>query len=52
MLEQYAPPVRDNDIDWEVLRRLTVDDVRELGVSSIGQPPPSGRWRRLLMVSP
>jgi hypothetical protein len=29
-------PFRDNDIDWEVLRRLTADDLRELGVASIG----------------
>ena len=35
-LEQYAPAFRDNDIDGEVLRRLTAEDLRELGVSSIG----------------
>src|ERR1700756_3584983 len=35
-LEQYAPAVRDNDIDDEVLRRLTAEDLRELGVASIG----------------
>src|SRR5947209_2041413 len=35
-LEQYAPAFRDNDIDGEVLRRLTADDLRELGVTSIG----------------
>ena len=35
-LEQYAPAFRDNDIDGEVLRRLTGEDLRELGVSSIG----------------
>jgi class 3 adenylate cyclase len=35
-LEQYAPAFRDNDIDGEVLRRLTSEDLRELGVSSIG----------------
>jgi SAM domain (Sterile alpha motif) len=34
-LEQYAPAFRANDIDGEVLRRLTGDDVRELGVRSI-----------------
>jgi SAM domain (Sterile alpha motif) len=34
-LEQYAPAFRTNDIDGEVLRRLTGDDVRELGVRSI-----------------
>jgi class 3 adenylate cyclase len=35
-LEQYAPAFRDNDIDGEVLRRLTANDLRELGVASIG----------------
>ncbi len=35
-LEQYMPAFRDNDIDHEVLRRLTAEDLRELGVASIG----------------
>src|SRR5580704_16422448 len=35
-LEQYAPAFRDNDIEGEVLRRLTAGDLRELGVASIG----------------
>ena len=35
-LEHYAPAFRDNDIDGEVLRRLTADDLRDLGVASIG----------------
>jgi class 3 adenylate cyclase len=35
-LEQYAPAFRANDIDGEVLRRLTGEDLRELGVRSIG----------------
>src|ERR1700720_991369 len=35
-LEQYAPPFRDNDIDDAVLRRLTAEDLRELGVASVG----------------
>jgi len=35
-LEQYVPAFRDNDIDGEVLRRLTGEDLRELGVTSIG----------------
>ena len=35
-LEQYVPAFRDNDIDAEVLRRLTSADLRELGVTSIG----------------
>ena len=35
-LDQYAPAFRDNDIDEGVLRRLTAEDLRELGVASIG----------------
>ena len=35
-LEQYAPPFRDNDIDDAVLRQLTAEDLRELGVASVG----------------
>ncbi len=35
-LEQYAPAFRNNDIDGEVLLRLTAEDLRELGVASIG----------------
>jgi class 3 adenylate cyclase len=35
-LEQYTPAFRDNDIDGEVLRRLTGEDLRELGVTSVG----------------
>jgi class 3 adenylate cyclase/tetratricopeptide (TPR) repeat protein len=35
-LEQYVPAFRDNDIDGEVLLGLTADDLRELGVASIG----------------
>jgi class 3 adenylate cyclase/predicted ATPase len=35
-LEQYAPAFHENDIDGEVLHRLTGEDLRELGVTSIG----------------
>jgi hypothetical protein len=35
-LDQYITAFRANDIDGEVLRRLTADDLRELGVTSIG----------------
>ena len=35
-LEQYVPVFPDNDIDEEVLRLLTGEDLRELGVASIG----------------
>jgi class 3 adenylate cyclase len=35
-LEQYGPAFRDNDIDGKILRRLTAEDLRELGIASIG----------------
>jgi hypothetical protein len=35
-LEEYGPAFRDHDIDGEVLRRLTGEDLRELGVASVG----------------
>src|ERR1700736_2029432 len=35
-LEQYAAAFRDNDVDEAVLRRLTGEDLRELGVASVG----------------
>src|SRR5262245_4308512 len=34
--EHYAPAFRDNNIDGEILRRLTAEDLRDLGVASIG----------------
>jgi class 3 adenylate cyclase/tetratricopeptide (TPR) repeat protein len=35
-LARYASAFRDNDIDREILHRLTEEDLRELGVASIG----------------
>jgi class 3 adenylate cyclase/tetratricopeptide (TPR) repeat protein len=35
-LERYVPAFRDNDVDAEVLRRLTAEDLLELGIASIG----------------
>src|SRR5215468_400244 len=35
-LKRYVPAFRDNEIDWEVLPRLTSDDLREIGVAAIG----------------
>ena len=35
-LGRYVPAFRDNDVDAEVLRRLTAEDLRELGIASIG----------------
>jgi len=35
-LDQYVSAFRANDIDAEVLRRLTAEDLRELGVASVG----------------
>jgi hypothetical protein len=35
-LERYVPAFRDYEIDWEVLPKLTSDDLREIGVAAIG----------------
>ena len=35
-LERYARAFRDNEIDWEVLPKLTSEDLREIGVAAIG----------------
>jgi class 3 adenylate cyclase len=35
-LGQYEEAFRDNDIDGEVLRHLTADDLVSIGVSSVG----------------
>ena len=35
-LEQYAAAFQNNDIDQKVLHRLTGEDLRELGVASVG----------------
>ena len=43
-LEQYADAFRENAIDAEVLRDLTAEDLRELGVGPIGH-------RRRLLTS-
>ena len=35
-LERYEPLFHDNEIDWEVLPKLTSEDLREIGVAAIG----------------
>ena len=35
-LERYMPAFRDNEIDWQVLPKLTSEDLREIGVVAIG----------------
>jgi class 3 adenylate cyclase len=35
-LERYVPAFRDNDIDAEVLRKLTTEDLISIGVTSVG----------------
>ena len=35
-LERYVPAFRDNDIDAEVLPKLTAEDLISLGVTSVG----------------
>ena len=47
-LERYAPAFRDNDIDGDLLRRLTAEDLRELGVASVGHRREATRCHRRL----
>src|SRR6266404_354990 len=35
-LDRYEPLFRDNEIDWEVLPKLTSEDLKEIGVVAIG----------------
>ena len=35
-LEQYTQAFRDNDIDGGILRGITAEDLKELGISSLG----------------
>ncbi len=35
-LEQYVQLFHDNDIDGEILRGMTAEDLKELGISSFG----------------
>jgi class 3 adenylate cyclase/tetratricopeptide (TPR) repeat protein len=35
-LERYEQLFRDHEIDWEVLQKLTSEDLKEIGVSAIG----------------
>ena len=35
-LEQYEAAFRENDVDAELLPRLTADDLKDLGITSVG----------------
>src|SRR5215472_4546165 len=35
-LDRYVSTFRDNEIDWEVLPKLTSEDLREIGVAAVG----------------
>src|SRR6516165_11103816 len=35
-LEKYAPAFDENAINWDVLSGLTTDDLKEIGVSALG----------------
>jgi hypothetical protein len=35
-LERYEAAFRDNEIDWEVLPKLTADDLKDIGVTAVG----------------
>ena len=43
-LERYEAAFRENDVSAEVLRHLTADDLKELGVAAVGH-------RRQLLVA-
>ena len=34
--ERYEADFRDNEIDWEVLPKLTADDLKDIGVTAVG----------------
>jgi len=50
-LDQYVSAFRANDIDAEVLRRLTAEDLRELGVASARLNWPYGSIQRTCTTS-
>ena len=35
-LEAYEPAFRANDVDLDILKTLSADDLKELGISSLG----------------
>ena len=35
-LDRYVSTFRDNEIDWEMLPKLTSEDLREIGVAAVG----------------
>ena len=35
-LEKYAPAFDENAINWDVLSELTTDDLKEIGVTALG----------------
>ncbi len=35
-LGRYAPAFVENEVDWEILSKLTADDLREMGVVAVG----------------
>src|SRR5215469_4634177 len=35
-LEQYAPAFADNAVGWDVLPKLTADDLKEIGIAAVG----------------
>ena len=35
-LEQYASAFVENEVDWQVLPKLTVDDLKDIGIVAVG----------------
>ena len=51
-LQQYEQAFRENAIDDGVLPELTTDDLKDLGVSLVGQPPARGQLGREAIARP
>ena len=45
-LERYEATFRENDVDTKLLPNLTADDLRDLGVTSVGHAPAAPRSDR------
>src|SRR6476660_9116673 len=45
-LGQYAPAFAENAVGWEVLPKLTGEDLKEIGITAVGD-----RWRLLSAIA-
>ena len=49
-LGQYAAAFRDNSVDADILLRLTAEDLKELGVTSVGHRGKAARRDRRTQI--